>query len=66
MNLVNEVKKQAKDVMNDAKKKEKVGDAVEGVLKEVKKNVKGKDKKNMLDKVIKAVDDATTTKKKKK
>ena len=42
------------------------GDVVEGILKEVKKQVKDKDKKKMIDKAIKAVDDATTTKKKKK
>lgn len=66
MDLVKELKKQADDIMKDAKKKEKAGDTVEGLLKEVKKQVKDKDKKKMIDNAIKAVDDATTTKKKKK
>ena len=65
MDIVKELKKQAKEIMKDEKIKEKAADAVEGLLKEVKKNVKGKDKKEMLDKAIKAVDDATTSKKKK-
>ena len=65
MDLVKELKKQANDIMKDKKKKEKAGDAVESILKSVKSQVKDKDKKKMIDKAIKAVDDATTTKKKK-
>ena len=66
MDLVKELKKQANDIMKDKKKKEKAGDAVEGILKSVKTQVKVKDKKKMIDKAIKAVDNATTTKKKSK
>jgi len=66
MDLVKELKKQANDIMKDKKKKEKAGDAVEGILNSVKSQVKDKDKKKMIDKAIKAVDDATTTKKKSK
>jgi len=65
MDIVKELKKQAENIMKDDKKKEKAGDAVEGVLKEIKKNVKDEKGKKMLDKVIKSVDDATTVKKKK-
>lgn len=64
MDIIKELKKQANDIMKDPKKKEKAGDAVEGVLKEVKKNVKDDKKKNTLDKIIKEVDKATTRKKK--
>ncbi len=64
MDLVKELKKQTNDIMKDKKKKEKAGDAVEGILKEVKKQVKDKKKKDMIDKAIKVVDDATTSKKK--
>ena len=66
MDIVKEIKKQAKDIMNDEKKKEKAGDAVEGVLKQIKKNVKDEKGKKILDSVIKSVDDATTSKKNKK
>ena len=64
MDIIKELTKQAKSVMSDAKKKEKIGDTIEGALKEVKKNVKDDNTKKMLDGVIKKVDDATTTKKK--
>ena len=64
MDLVKEIKKQANDIMKDDKKKEKFGDVIEGGLKVIKNQVKDKSKKNFLDKAIKAVDDATTTKKK--
>ena len=64
MDLVKELKKQAEDIMKDEKKKEQAGDAVEGALKTVKGHVKDEKKKDMIDKAIKAVDDATTTKKK--
>lgn len=66
MDIVKELKKQANDIMKDEKKKEKAGDTVEGILKSAKKQVKDKDKQNLIDKAIKAVDDATTSKKKKK
>ncbi len=52
--------------MKDEKKKEKAGDAVEGVLGQVKKKVKDDKTKKMIDNVIKNVDKATTSKKKKK
>jgi hypothetical protein len=66
MDILKELQKQANGVLKDQKKKEKMGDAVEGVLKEVKKSVKDENTKKMLDKAIKTVDDATTSKKKKK
>ena len=40
MDLIKELKKQAEDILKDEKKKEKAGDAVEGVLGQVKENVK--------------------------
>ena len=64
MDILKELAKQANNVMKDGKKKEKVGDAVEGVLKEVKKSVKSEDSKKMIDNIIKTVDGATSTKKK--
>ena len=63
MDIVKELKKQADEIMKDEKKKEQAGDAVEGVLKGVKGNVKDEGKKELIDKAIKAVDDATTSKK---
>ena len=66
MDLIKELKKQAEDILKDEKKKEKAGDAVEGVLGQVKKNVKDDKTKKMIDNVIKNVDKATTSKKKKK
>ena len=66
MDIVKEIQKQAKDIMNDDKKKEKAGDAVEGVLKTVKKNIKDEKSKKMIDGLIQSVDKATTSKKKKK
>ena len=66
MDIVKELKKQVNDIMRDDEKKEKAGDAVEGVLKQVKKSVKGDKEKALIDKVIKEVDKATTSKKSKK
>ena len=66
MDLIKELKKQAEDILKDEKKKEKAGDAVEGVLGQVKKKVKDDKTKKMIDNVIKNVDKATTSKKKKK
>ena len=63
MDLFNEIKKQAEGIMKDPKKKEQAGDTVEGLLKEVKKNVKNSKGKDTIDKLIKEVDKATTTKK---
>ena len=63
MNL-EEIKKQADSIMNDEKKKEQFGNTIENGLKSIKNKVKDKDKEDLLDKAIKAVDDATTTKKK--
>lgn len=65
MSIVNELKKQAGSILSDSKKKEKMGDVVEGVLAEVKKSVKDEKAKKVLDKAIQTVDDATTTKSKK-
>ena len=65
MDIVKELKKQADDIMKDEKKKEQFGDAIEGGLKAIKGQVKDKDKKDLIDKAIKVVDDATTTKKNK-
>lgn len=64
-NLMKELEKQAKEVLKDKKKVEQAGDAVEGLLKTAKKNVKDKKKQKTIDNIIKAVDNATTTKKKK-
>lgn len=64
MSIIKELKKQANNLLKDSKKKEKMGDAVEGVLKEVKKSVKNKNTKDILDKAIQTVDSVTTTKKK--
>lgn len=66
MGILDKVKKEATNMMKDAKKREKAGDAIEGVLKNAKKNVKDEKSKKTLDKVIKAVDSATRQKKKKK
>ncbi len=66
MDIIKELTKQAKSVMSDDKKKEKMGDTIEGALKEVKKNVKDEKTKKMIDGVIKTVDDATSDKSKKK
>jgi hypothetical protein len=66
MDLIKELKKQTEDILKDEKKKEKAGDAVEGVLGQVKKKVKDDKTKKMIDNVIKNVDKATTSKKKKK
>ena len=66
MGILDKVKKEATNMMKDAKKREKAGDAIEGVLKNAKKNVKDEKSKKTLDKVIKAVDSATSQKKKKK
>jgi hypothetical protein len=64
MDILKKVKEEAADVMKDAKKREKAGDAIENVLKSAKKNVKDKKSKNTIDKVIKAVDSATRRAKK--
>ena len=64
MDIIKEIKKQANDIMKDEKKKEKVGDTIENGLKGIKTKVKDKKKKDMIDKAIKVVDDATTSKKK--
>ncbi len=64
MDIVKEIKKQANDIMKDEKKKEQVGDTIENGLKGIKSKVKDKKKKDMIDKAIKVVDDATTSKKK--
>ena len=66
MDILKELKKQTEDILKDEKKKEKVGDALEGALGQVKKNVKDDKTKKMIDNVIKSVDKATTSKKKKK
>ena len=66
MDIIKELKKKAEDILKDEKKKEKAGDAVEGVLGQVKKKVKDDKTKKMIDNVIKNVDKATTSKKKKK
>ena len=66
MDIVKEIQKQAKDIMKDDKKKEKAGDAVEGFLKSVKKNVKDEKNKKVIDGLIQSVDKATSSKKKKK
>lgn len=64
MSILDDLTKQAKSILQDKKKKEKMGDAVEGVLKEVKKSIKSEETKKMLDKAIQTVDQATTTKSK--
>ena len=64
MDIVKEIKKQANDIMKDEKKKEQVGDTIENGLKTIKSKVKDTKKKDMIDKAIKVVDDATTSKKK--
>ena len=64
-NLMKELEKQAKDLLKDKKKVEQAGDAVEGLLKEAKKKTKDKNTQATIDKIIKTVDNATTTKKKK-
>ena len=64
MDVMKELKKQAKDIMKDNKKKEKMGDAVEKALKEIKKGVKDEKGKKTLDSIIKGVDKATSRKKK--
>ena len=65
MDLVKEIKKQANDVMKDDRKKEQMGDTVEGALKEAKKHVKNKGVQKTIDSIIKSVDEATSSKKKK-
>ena len=64
-NLMKELEKLAKDLLKDKKKVEQAGDAVEGILEKAKKNTKDKKKQKTIDTIIKAVDDATTTKNKK-
>ena len=64
MDILKEIKKQADTILKDDEKKEKVGDAVEGVLKEVKKSVKGDNSKKVIDNLIKSVDGATSKEKK--
>ena len=66
MDILKELKKQTEDILKNAEKKEKVGDALEGALGQVKKNVKDDKTKKMIDNVIKSVDKATTNKNKKK
>jgi len=66
MDIVKELKKQTNSIMKDEKKKEKVGDAVEGVLKNIQKKTKDEKKKKMIGQAIKTVDSATSAKKKKK
>lgn len=63
MDLVKELKKQADDIMKDAKKKEQMGDTVEGALKEAKKHFKDVKTQSTIDSIIKTVDDATSSKK---
>ncbi len=64
-NLMKKLEKQAKDLLKDKKKVEQAGDMVEGLLEKEKKKTKDKKKQKTLDTIIKAVDDATTTKNKK-
>lgn len=64
MDIVKEIQKQANDILKDDKKKEKMGDTVEGILKEVKKSVKDEKGKKTIDTLIKNVDKATSNKKK--
>lgn len=66
MDLVKELKKQAEEIMKDDKKKEQMGDTVEGALGEAKKHFKDKKTKSAIDSIIKTVDDATSSKKKDK
>ena len=66
MDIVDELKKQANDILKDEKKKEKAGDTVEGVLKTVKKSIKDEKSKKIIDGLIQSVDKATSSKKKKK
>lgn len=63
MDIFKEIKKQAEDILKDDKKKEQAGDAVENLLKEAKKHVKDENGSKTIDKLIKTVDDATTSKK---
>ena len=63
MDIFKEIKKQAEDILKDDKKKEQAGDAVENLLKEEKKHVKDEKSSKTIDKLIKTVDDATTSKK---
>ncbi len=64
MDMVKELKKHANNIMKDKKTKEKIGDTIENGLKSIKNQVKDHNKKEFLDKAIKAVDAATTSKKK--
>lgn len=64
-NIMKDLEKQAKDLLKDKKKIEQAGDAVEGILKEAKKKTKDKKMQATIDKIIKTVDNTTTTKKKK-
>lgn len=65
-NLMKDIEKQAKDLLKDKKKVEQAGDMVENFLEKEKKKTKDKKKQKTIDTIIKAVDDATATKKKKK
>lgn len=65
-NLMKDIEKQAKYLLKDKKKVEQAGDMVENFLEKEKKKTKDKKKQKTIDTIIKAVDDATTTKKKKK
>ena len=65
MDVVKEIQKKAEEVMKDDKKKEQLGDAVEGALKEAKKNIKNDNTKKTIDTIIKSVDGATSSKQKK-
>lgn len=64
--LMKTLEKQAKDILKDKKKIEQAGDMVEDFLAKEKKKTKDKKKQKTLDTIIKAVDDATSTKKNKK
>ena len=65
-NTIKDLEKQAKELLKDKKKVEQAGDMVEDFLEKAKKKTKDKKKQKTLDTIIKAVDDATSTKKKKK
>ena len=64
--LMKTLEKQAKDILKDKKKIEQAGDMVEDFLAKEKKKTIDKKKQKTLDTIIKAVDDATSTKKNKK
>lgn len=65
MDVVKEIQKKAEEVMKDDKKKEQLGDALEGALKEAKKHIKNNNTQKTIDTIIKSVDDATSSTKKK-